>query len=252
MKKQDILNTINLMIQQFKTDEHILCFLGLGSLSNQSRLDDYSDLDFFLIVEKGYKKSYLESLFWLDVKPIAYQFKNTQDGYKVLYEDGVFLEFAVFEEEELRTAEFSPGKILYMKETFDVSLVEKPLKQKNQTPSDYRVNEILTNLYIGLLRDKRGEKASGHAFIQVYAMNHIYQLLPTLYLENKEIDRDQYVPERRIEFRVKNQEHLLASMMQGYNHNRESAKAILNFIHKHYDINEALKDAILELIKESK
>ena len=60
MKKQDILNTINLMIQYFKTDEHILCFLGLGSLSNQSRLDDYSDLDFFLIVEKGYKKSYLE------------------------------------------------------------------------------------------------------------------------------------------------------------------------------------------------
>jgi hypothetical protein len=252
MKKQDILNTINLMISHFKTDDHILCFLGLGSLANQSRLDDYSDLDFFLIVEKGYKPSYLESISWLDVKPIAYQFKNTRDGYKVLYEDGVFLEFAVFEESELKAADYSPGKILYMKEGFNVSLVEKPLKEKNLTPSDFRVNEILTNLYIGLLRHHRGEVASAHAFIQVYAMHHIYHLLPTIYKENIEIEKDQYVAERRIEFRVKDKNHLLSTMMQGYAHNQASAKAILDFISKHFEVNEHLKNAILKLIQEKK
>ncbi|MDX9690895.1 MAG: hypothetical protein RBT45_00470 [Acholeplasmataceae bacterium] len=251
MKKIDIINTINLLIKHFKKDPHILCFLGLGSLANQDRLDDYSDLDFFLIVEKGYKPAYLESLFWLDVKKIAYQFRNTQDGYKVLYEDGVFLEFAVFEESELKTAEFSPGRILYMKEDFDPSLVDKESKERKYTEPLYRVGEILTNLYIGLLRDKRGEKASAFSFIQVYAMHHIYHLLPNLF-KHEDVEVDPYVAERRIEFRVKGLENLLKAMMQGYDKNKESAQAILDFISSHYEVNKDLKKRIIELIQEKK
>jgi hypothetical protein len=251
MKKIDITRTIDLLIKHFKKDPHILCFLGLGSLANQERLDDYSDLDFFLIVEQGYKPTYLESLFWLDVKKIVYQFRNTTDGYKVLYEDGVFLEFAVFEESELKTAEYSPGRILYMKEGFDSSLVDKAPKERKYTDPLYRVGEILTNLYIGLLRDKRGEKASAFSFIQVYAMHHIYQLLPELF-KQEDVEVDQYVAERRIEFRVKQSDQLINKMIQGYDKNKESAKAILDFVSSHYEVNQDLKKRILDLIQEKK
>ena len=55
------------------------------------RIDIYSDLDFFAIVEEGYKQAYIDSLEWLgDVHPIAYQFRNTVDGYKLLFADGIF------------------------------------------------------------------------------------------------------------------------------------------------------------------
>ncbi|MDX9691807.1 MAG: hypothetical protein RBT45_05065 [Acholeplasmataceae bacterium] len=251
MKKIEIIQTINLLIKHFEKDPHVLCFLGLGSLANQERLDDYSDLDFFLIVEEGYKPTYLESLFWLDVKKIVYQFRNTNDGYKVLYEDGVFLEFAVFEESELKSAEFSPGRILYMKEGFDPSLVDKSLKERKYTDPLYRVGEILTNLYIGLLRDKRGEKASAFSFIQVYAMHHIYHLLPELF-KSENVEVDQYVAERRIEFRVKQSDQLINKMIQGYDKNKESAYAILQFISSHYEVNQDLKKRILDLIQEKK
>src|SRR5436190_636792 len=77
-----------------------LALIGLGSVGTElERLDDYSDLDFFVIVEPGRKPDFIQNLDWLSRPgPIAYAFRNTAEGYKVLFEDGVFCEFAVFEE----------------------------------------------------------------------------------------------------------------------------------------------------------
>jgi hypothetical protein len=76
-----------------------LALIGLGSAGLETdRLDRYSDLDFFAIVENGRKRDFLDGLSWLgDIRPIAYSFRNTPDGHKVLFEDGVFCEFAVFD-----------------------------------------------------------------------------------------------------------------------------------------------------------
>ena len=71
-----------------------LDWAGLGR-AELGRLDDYSDLDFFVVVEPGHKLNFIQQLDWLTVPAlIAYAFRNTTDGYKVLYEDGVFCEFA--------------------------------------------------------------------------------------------------------------------------------------------------------------
>ena len=71
---------------------HALALIGLGSVGVEiERLDAYSDLDFFAIVEKGYKRQYLDNLDWLSsLCPVAYSFRNTEDGYKLLFQDGIF------------------------------------------------------------------------------------------------------------------------------------------------------------------
>ena len=252
MNVEHILTRIDLLILNFKKNPHICCFLGLGSLANQKRLDQYSDIDFFLIVEKGYKTSFMDDLTWLDVYPISYQFRNTKDGYKVMYEDGVFLEFAVFEVHELKNATFSTGNILYKKDGFDEKLVVKELPVKEEVTIDFRVNEALTNLYVGLLRHKRGEIASACSFIQVYAVHQIYELMPMFFNENKDIEKDYFVSERRIEKRFSNGYDLLKPMMQGYDKNIESAEAILNFLMTHSNVSMALATKIKALIKEKK
>jgi lincosamide nucleotidyltransferase B/F len=92
-----------------------LALIGLGSVGAElQRLDEYSDLDFFAIVEQGHKWGFINDLGWLsEINPIAYCFKNSPDGYKLLFEDGIFCEFAVFEPAELAHIPFAAGRIVW-------------------------------------------------------------------------------------------------------------------------------------------
>jgi len=66
---------------------HGLCLLGLGSVGiEQDRLDDHSDLDFFVVAEVGSKQRYIEDLDWLrSVLSVPYHFRNTPDDIKLLF-----------------------------------------------------------------------------------------------------------------------------------------------------------------------
>ncbi len=111
---QDLLDRLSAIGESLARRESALALLGLGSVGlERERLDRYSDLDFFAIVRPGYKGQYLDDLSWLaDVAPIAYSFRNTRDGYKLLYADGIFCEFAVFEESELTQIPFAPIRLI--------------------------------------------------------------------------------------------------------------------------------------------
>src|SRR5262249_50668386 len=89
--------------------------LGLGSIGLElDRIDGYSDLDFFVIVQPGHKQAFIQKLDWMEqVHPVAYAFQNTDDGYKLLFEDGIFCEFAVFEPDELSHVPFARGRIVW-------------------------------------------------------------------------------------------------------------------------------------------
>lgn len=71
------------------SDPDGLALLGLGSVGLElSRLDAWSDLDFFAIVRPGSKPRFLQDLGWLHrVHPVVYPFRNTPDGFKLLFED---------------------------------------------------------------------------------------------------------------------------------------------------------------------
>lgn len=107
-KPKQLLNRLDEIGQALSKQQSALALIGLGSVGIElNRLDQFSDLDFFVIVKAGSKSQYLEDLGWLtNIAPVAYYFVNTPDGYKLLYEDGVFCEFAVFDENELGEAVF--------------------------------------------------------------------------------------------------------------------------------------------------
>ena len=88
-----------------------LALIGLGSVgADLARLDDHSDLDFFVVVEDGAKPRYLADIDWLEaVGPIAFDFANTVDGRKVLFDDGLYAEYAVFTLAELADAAYAVG-----------------------------------------------------------------------------------------------------------------------------------------------
>lgn len=226
---------------------HALALIGLGSVGLElDRLDSYSDLDFFVIVEEGYKRAYLDSLQWLsDVHPIAYQFLNTDDGYKVLFDDEIFCEFAVFELEELRDTPFAPGRNIWKRSDVPDS-VSRPVsapKQSSKHNKDWLLGEALTNLYIGLKREKRGETLSASRFIQVYAVDRVLELVEHIQSANP-AHRDPFANERRFEQRFPDFTSQISTWMQGYGKNRESALAILSFLEGHFEVNQAMARSI--------
>ena len=250
MDPQHLLKRLDDIGQSLERSGHALALIGLGSVGLElDRLDSYSDLDFFVIVEEGYKQEYLDSLGWLsDVHPIAYRFLNTDDGYKLLFEDGIFCEFAVFEPEEIKGIPFAPGRIVWKRADVpgEISQPVAAPTSSSRRSQDWLLGEALTNLYVGLLRDKRGEKLSATRFIQGYAVDRLVELMD--YLEaGRQVYRDLFVDERRFEGRFPETACQVHAWMQGYDRNRESALAILAFLEEHFEVDEAIARAIREL-----
>jgi hypothetical protein len=250
MKTQFLLKRLDEIGQSLDRSGHALALIGLGSVGLElDRLDSYSDLDFFAIVEEGYKSTYLESLHWLsDIQPIAYSFLNTEDGYKVLFEDRIFCEFAVFEPAELEKIPFAPGRMVWKRVDVPDSLGQPPITStsRQKRDKDWLLGEAVTNIYVGLNREKRGERLSATRFIQGYAVDRLLELAEYVEPAN-ETYRDPFVNERRFEQRFPNLASQVSTWMQGYEKNRESALAMLEFLEDHFEVNESLTKAIREL-----
>ena len=227
---------------------HGLALLALGSCgAERERMDAYSDLDFFAIVEPGHKAEYLSDPRWLtDVAPVAYHFLNTRDGYKLLYADGVFCEMAVFEPDELGHIGAAASRVVWQRPGFDLSAHQRPDEPPPAPqPAEWYVGEILTNLYVGLGRYQRGERLTAFLFVQVYAVNSLIGLINVLEpLPNT--GRDPFDPSRRVERRRPALAADLPALMPGYAHTPAAARAILAYLEARVPVNAAIKAAILE------
>lgn len=250
MKTSSLLKRLDEIGHSLAQSGHALALIGLGSVGEElDRMDEYSDLDFFVIVEPGYKRHYIDSLDWLSrIAPIAYQFLNTPDGYKLLFSDGIFCEFAIFELQELDGIPFAPGRIVWKRDDAPEAL-HQPAKapvRAEQRPKEFLIGEAITNLYVGMGRDKRGEKLSAMRFIQGYAVDRLLELAD--YIEPEQnTARDIFVNERRFEQRHPAIAKEMSAWLQGYDHNRESVLAILSFLEQHFEVNQAMADEIRKL-----
>ena len=246
--KEKLLSRLDEIGQVLKKSEKALALLGLGSVGIElGRLDEYSDLDFFVITKIGCKSYFLDNLDWLkSISDLAFYFQNTKDGYKVLFDDGIFCEFAVFEPDELSKIPFSQGRIIW-KEDINENICKPIIKtEKTAQSKEWIIGEILTNLYIGLGRYRRGEKLSATRFIQSYAVDRVLEL--ACYIEQKNHNNvDIFSNERRFEQIYPNISKQLPKFIQGYEHCQESAIEIIKFVEKHFEINNKMKTAILAL-----
>lgn len=237
--------------QSLERNGHALALIGLGSVGVElDRLDSYSDLDFFVIVEPGNKNYYMNNLDWLsNINKIAYHFQNTKDGYKLLFEDGIFCEFAIFEPNELETISLSGSRIVWSQPqvtNIKINPLTTPSTRKQKRDKEWLLGEALTNLYVGMAREKRGEKLSAMRFIQGFAVDHLLELAE--YIESPStVSEDEYAKERRFEQRFTNLSVYLPGWLQGYKRNSESALEILAFLKKNFEINEAINAAIQRL-----
>jgi hypothetical protein len=204
-----------------------LALIGLGSCGVEThRLDDWSDLDFFVIVAPGAKARFLRDLDWLRAAhPVAWHFQNTADGHKVLMADGVFCEFAVFEPQALEKVARMAGRIVWKRDGVDEALVAPEARGLPPTTDEtWIVGEALSNLLVGLLRWHRGERLSAQRFVQSYALDRLIELDA---LRRRPPSGDVFSVERRIEQRQPALAALLPALAPGYLHTPQAALALL-------------------------
>lgn len=244
---QHLLARLNEISQAVAATGKALAVIGLGSVGmERERLDEYSDLDFFVIVLAGYKQEFIEDLSWLNAPgPLAYAFQNTVDGYKALYEDGIFCEFAVFEEAELSHIPFAEGQFVWKHPQASEELCRPklPAPKPQNNSAEWQLGELLTNLYVGVARFRRGEKLSAMRFVQNYAVDRLVDLLA----RQDAVGRDVFSPERHLEARAPELAAHLPNFLQGYERTPESALALLRFVEGRWEVNAALKRRIEEL-----
>jgi lincosamide nucleotidyltransferase B/F len=248
-----LIHRLEAIARSVEASEHAGALIGLGSVGvERDRLDEYSDLDFFVIADVGFKQRYVENLDWLhSVHPVAYHFRNTPDGHKLLFADGVFCEFAVFEAAELSRIPFAQGRVIWKRSEVDDAICVPTNSATCQQARDvmWLVGEALTNLYVGLCRYHRGEKLSAERLVQHYAVDRLLELA-ALVEKEMPLPRDAFTNERRVEGRFPALAEQLPRFVQGYERTRESAGAILHWLEGHFEVSRPMAQAIRHLCEE--
>jgi lincosamide nucleotidyltransferase B/F len=251
MNKVELLNKrLEEIGKNISETEGGVAFIALGSVGEEvARMDEYSDLDFFCVVENGYKERFIKNIDWLEKSgKVAYKFLNTVDGYKLMYEDGVFCEFAVFDLNEIERQHIDDGRYIWKREWYNKNILDKKPVVKQDIDLNWIAGEIMTNLYVGLCRFNRGEKMSAFRFIQNYPIDRLMELAEKIYVEEPTF-KDKYSRDRRIEKRYPEFCKRTSEFMQGVEKSKESAVAILKFLEEHVEINQKMKEEILKLCR---
>jgi hypothetical protein len=210
-----------------------LALIGLGSVGQDTdRLDAWSDLDFFAIVEPGRKARYVDTLDWLAAAhPLAWHFRNTADGHKALMADGVFCEFAVFEPSELDAVAFAPGRVVWRRGDVgdDIALPRRPLPAATLPDETWIVGEALSCLVVGLQRWHRGERLSAARLVQGHALDRLIELDA---LRHAPAPGDPFNRERRLEQRQPSLADELPALVPGYAATPAAAGAMLEALRR--------------------
>ncbi len=247
-----LLNRINQIGHCLSQQKDGMALIGHGSTGRDTaRLDAFSDLDFFAIVEQGAKQRYLQRLDWLDqAAPISWHFQNTPDGVKLLFKDDIFCEFAVFEPHEIGGIPFTSGRVIWKRDDIDPGIATSgtPEPRPANHSIEWCVGEALSNLYVGVGRFRRGEKLSAFRFVQTYAVDRLIELIERTW-DSDHSARDPFSNDRRFEQRFPEFAPLIASFTPGYRDTPRAALAMLEFMDLHWDVPPALAHHIETLAR---
>lgn len=230
-----LLARLDLIAAGLEASGRALALLALGSVGAElDRADRYSDLDFFVLARPGQVGALLEDLGWLG-GGVVHAFRNTPDGFKVLFAGGVLGEFAVFDEAGLRGAAFVNARVVWQSPDApaDLPLHLRPPEARAQPLSaaqrTHHLGEALTNLLVGVRRFRRGERLSAWQFTQVYALGHALALAADA-TPPQSGRADPYGVERRFEVRYPALAARLGGCLPGLDGTPGAALAILDLL----------------------
>lgn len=193
------------LIDLATNDPRIDGLVVLGSTAKtHHQPDEWSDHDFWLIVKEGTEEEFHTDLSWIpQIERKVLAFRETRHGWKIMFDDGHVLEYAIFPYSELHWARFHHYDLLVDKtdiaERLDNMKATQKEEEKTTTPLMH-VQFLLSLLVIGMGRYNRGEKLSGLLYIKHHALEQFHALLQLVVSPQNPHLVDDLSPSRRLEW----------------------------------------------------
>jgi hypothetical protein len=206
-------------------------------------------LDFFVVVDDGAKDRYLSGIDWLAAAhPVAYSFANDRNGRKALFADGIFAEYAIFTVSELARLPLAGARTVWQRADAPPGLADcgPPPSGPPFDTVEFHLNEALTNLYVGLHREMRGERLTAARFIQAYAVDRVIALLNLTTPAGHR--RDPFEASRRVEQAYPPDVLPLAAMVPGYEHNWAAAGFTFDWLRQRFAVDPVIAAVIRRLL----
>lgn len=184
----------------------VLGLVLLGSGAERARLDEWSDHDFYLVVEPDVAERYRQDLWWLPEGPdIVLSPRETDHGLKVVLADGHVMEFAVASLEDVATFAAHHWRVVH--DTGPVTSVLEACAARTAheiaarpAPDLPRAAGLFCSLLlIGVGRARRGELVAANAHVRMYALGELLDLVGALVPADPAALRDGLDPRRRVE-----------------------------------------------------
>jgi hypothetical protein len=143
---------------------------------------------------------------------------------------------------------YAEGRFVWRAEDCDASL-RIPAREpgdRRERSVEWNVGELVTNLYVGLCRYRRGEKLSAFRFVQGYAVDRVLELLPHVVAPIPAFP-DPFGRERRAEQQYPGMVADFAAFMPGYERTPEAALALLRWVESHFEVNPVMRRLVAEL-----
>jgi hypothetical protein len=178
----------------------------LGSASDEAahRRDEWSDHDFFAIIEAGRGRDIRPDLSWLpDSDRLVLTAREGEIGFVAVYDDGHVFEFALSEAEELAESVAGDATVVVDDERgTTATLVRRARKRAAAADRFDPVNDarlVLVKLLLGVGRARRGETLNAGQFVRSAAVQHLVRAIRGRFGDRSTNRRDTIDPLRRFE-----------------------------------------------------
>jgi hypothetical protein len=191
--------------RSLEADPRVLGLVAVGSMAErETRPDAWSDHDFLVVVSPGAQEEMRNDVSWLpDRERVAYRFRETAHGVKLLYEHGHMLEFAVFDPDELYLGRFNRYRVLLDRADLarrmeEIAGAAGDSLEAEARDDAYLLGQLLTNVLVAYGRWVRGERLSARSFLG-QAVTHLVRLLARYVPASSPALLDNLDPLRRFE-----------------------------------------------------
>ncbi len=193
------------LLRRLEAEPEVVGLVALGSMSGEPPLADaFSDHDFFVVTRAGAQERFRAGRWWLPApERIAFSFRETAHGLKVLWDDGHLAEYAVFDCEELRLARVNRLSVLLDRGGVAERMAEVRASTAGSVAAssaddDWHLGQLLAALLVGAGRFRRGERLAARRSI-LGAVEHLAVLMARHLLPRPDARLDELDPLRRME-----------------------------------------------------
>lgn len=181
-----------------------LVLLGSASEEAAGRRDEWSDHDFFALVEPGRGGEVRPDLTWLpDQDRIVLIAREGEIGFVALYDDGHVFEFALAQVDELEGAVAGDATVVLDDDAGSVAGLIVAARSRAAASDHFDPENdarlLLVKLLIGVGRARRGEVLNGGQFVRQWAVQHLVRAIRGRFAERSTAVRDTIDPLRRFE-----------------------------------------------------